>query len=612
MILLPMYDNQALTSWTLPVSFNAIVSTLGAISRASLAFAISACISQGKWNWYRKTQDNVVVFDRFEEASRGPWGSLRLLWWTKFKTFTAIGALTAVILIGFEPFLQAIVTFSGEWDLSNIATIGKTQVLDAGNYGVVLHAGPTAAFPLPEPWELFGVVTMVPEYDFGALAAIWEGFSDLSSTDIMRPNFNCSTGNCTWPPFASLAVCSSCNDISSLLTKSEGSAEIGDPAALTIPWKNNSNIRLYGDTDYMRYSIPQLNLNISNRKGFCSENRSVHQSAKITARATCRPDETISFGDLKTLIISHAMLQSSQRYRQGQERWNDSVVTAEECALYFCTNIYKSEVKQGVLEETVLKSYSNRNLESYTTGFPGLIGNYKAFNQNVSYSLYNPERLDSERIDLQLVISKEDFFAATKIEETANLHFNITYNTTGSLIDYFVQEFSRPPADGHQLIYSNYPPERPPIMTGLGASTNVTKTFENVAASLTKWMRNRSLKEEPFTGVEKRWVVRIRVNWEYLILPIFALLGGCVFCLVSITETRGLGLPAWRGSALATLAYGLDAESRALLRGEGEMTQLEDQARALEVKFVDSEKGPQLVHEKQDVVEAGEGQDRLA
>ncbi|KAF6803409.1 hypothetical protein CSOJ01_10930 [Colletotrichum sojae] len=40
MILLPMYDNQPLTSWTLPVSFNAIISTLGAISRASLAFAI--------------------------------------------------------------------------------------------------------------------------------------------------------------------------------------------------------------------------------------------------------------------------------------------------------------------------------------------------------------------------------------------------------------------------------------------------------------------------------------------------------------------------------------------------------------------------------------------
>lgn len=85
LILLPMYEDQPLSSWPLPVSLNVIISVLGATSRASLAFAISACISQGKWNWYRKRNDSVMVFDRFEEASRGPWGSLRLLWWTKLR-----------------------------------------------------------------------------------------------------------------------------------------------------------------------------------------------------------------------------------------------------------------------------------------------------------------------------------------------------------------------------------------------------------------------------------------------------------------------------------------------------------------------------------------------
>lgn len=80
LVLLPIFENQPLASWWLPVSLNAIISVLGATSRASLAFAISACISQGKWNWFRQRHDNVMVFDRFEEASRGPWGSLRLLW----------------------------------------------------------------------------------------------------------------------------------------------------------------------------------------------------------------------------------------------------------------------------------------------------------------------------------------------------------------------------------------------------------------------------------------------------------------------------------------------------------------------------------------------------
>lgn len=84
-ILLTLYDTKPLVSWTWTVSFNAVISTLSATSRATLAFAISACISQGKWNWYRTRNEQVVAFDRFEEASRGPWGSLRLLWWTRLR-----------------------------------------------------------------------------------------------------------------------------------------------------------------------------------------------------------------------------------------------------------------------------------------------------------------------------------------------------------------------------------------------------------------------------------------------------------------------------------------------------------------------------------------------
>lgn len=85
LVLLPTFENRPLASWPLPVSLNAIISVLGATSGASLAFDISACISQGKWNWFRQRNDNIMVFDRFEEASRGPWGTLRLLWWTKLR-----------------------------------------------------------------------------------------------------------------------------------------------------------------------------------------------------------------------------------------------------------------------------------------------------------------------------------------------------------------------------------------------------------------------------------------------------------------------------------------------------------------------------------------------
>lgn len=84
-VLLALYDGFPLDAWTFMLSFNTIVSILGATSRASMGFALSASLGQAKWNWFRRRDDQLMAFDRFDEASRGPWGSVRLLWYLKFR-----------------------------------------------------------------------------------------------------------------------------------------------------------------------------------------------------------------------------------------------------------------------------------------------------------------------------------------------------------------------------------------------------------------------------------------------------------------------------------------------------------------------------------------------
>lgn len=74
------YDDQPLTRWKpSSISINTVVSILGNTTRASLAFVISTCIAQGKWNWFKRHSDHLIAFDRLEDASKGLWGSLRLL-----------------------------------------------------------------------------------------------------------------------------------------------------------------------------------------------------------------------------------------------------------------------------------------------------------------------------------------------------------------------------------------------------------------------------------------------------------------------------------------------------------------------------------------------------
>lgn len=79
-VLLFKSDEQPLSKWTdFPITLNAFVSILAGIAKASLAFVISMCLSQSKWNWLSQSPQPLIDFDRFDASSRGASGSLRLL-----------------------------------------------------------------------------------------------------------------------------------------------------------------------------------------------------------------------------------------------------------------------------------------------------------------------------------------------------------------------------------------------------------------------------------------------------------------------------------------------------------------------------------------------------
>ena len=82
-VILASQDDKPVTEWSFPISINAIIAVLGAVNKATLAFAISACIGQHKWNLFRANSGKMALFERLDEASRGPWGSLWLILQTR-------------------------------------------------------------------------------------------------------------------------------------------------------------------------------------------------------------------------------------------------------------------------------------------------------------------------------------------------------------------------------------------------------------------------------------------------------------------------------------------------------------------------------------------------
>lgn len=62
------------------ITLNTIVAILSTVGRATLLLAVSECISQLKWTWYLNKHRPLEDLDTFDNASRGAWGGLVLLW----------------------------------------------------------------------------------------------------------------------------------------------------------------------------------------------------------------------------------------------------------------------------------------------------------------------------------------------------------------------------------------------------------------------------------------------------------------------------------------------------------------------------------------------------
>ena len=103
------------------------------------------------------------------------------------------------------------------------------------------------------------------------------------------------------------------------------------------------------------------------------------------------------------------------------------------------------------------------------------------------------------------------------------------------------------------------------MVQALFESSDLAATFQGAARSLTDWMRDRSEQTAP-GGTANRYVVRIRVRWDYLALPLGAVAAGCLFVLAVVLETRRLGLAPWKADVLPTLVHALDPDTRARLR----------------------------------------------
>lgn len=78
-ILLLVYQNKTLSSWGVPLSINAVVAILTALYKGCLALPVAEGLSQLKWLWFSNASRDLTDMETYDQASRGPWGSILLI-----------------------------------------------------------------------------------------------------------------------------------------------------------------------------------------------------------------------------------------------------------------------------------------------------------------------------------------------------------------------------------------------------------------------------------------------------------------------------------------------------------------------------------------------------
>ncbi|OAX81902.1 hypothetical protein ACJ72_03756 [Emergomyces africanus] len=189
----------------LPENFtlNAIISILTTVVKVSTLFVVAASISQLKWLWLRdmRSLQDVQIFD---DASRGPLGALYMIFYFRGGHLASLGALITILALALDPFMQQIIVYpvGVVYRESGEASVARTENV---TYAAQGQKG----------------LRMGAVLEQGIMNAIYNGDSAPKSEP------SCPTGNCTWPVFHSIGVCTRCIDMADKVTL-EGACTPGD------------------------------------------------------------------------------------------------------------------------------------------------------------------------------------------------------------------------------------------------------------------------------------------------------------------------------------------------------------------------------------------------
>ena len=503
--------------------------------------------------------------ERFDNASRGAWGSIVFLFGLRIKKpyfITAMGALITVMaaFTGFAA--QQLIIFENclRPDNSTLVGIHRTNLFDA--------SGPRTA-----PRQVDEYLPMSVAMDIGMLQPTEDYTSKLS--------YGCETGNCTFPStngsaLSTVAIDYACEDVTLDLQVSilpdqikwtYGAQDFGDglgPDGIPIAM-NVTSIKL-NDTKFILPNGTQVrNLGLSLPM---SDDRDVTSDLKfplgywlgnlVTGATTIDYGDTIS--TLKMIAVPDRDEPSSYR--------------AFSCGLFPTRNTYRVKYHKAVLtEELVSKVRLGRDAVPWSEGAFALVTTQTLVNgtmRTCSSSKsrrpgYYTEPVSPSNVDASPQARGDNTTEEDVLWFPRDCLWAFTLPASGSVYAHLAAIFNDQflvNAPGYGAAHGSA------YMRQLYNDGNITLEhvqgfMKNMTTSMNAVVRTHGLQQPnysvPLPGTQWYSTTCVRVNWTWIVFPATMIALSAVFLVLVAFESRDVqGGRLWKSSVLAMLFCDLD------------------------------------------------------
>ncbi|KAL5371752.1 hypothetical protein DPSP01_014032 [Paraphaeosphaeria sporulosa] len=558
--------------WPLNITLNAYIAILSRVASASLMLPVSEAIGQLKWSWFQGRSKKMWDFELFDNASRGPWGSLMLLVRTRGTTLAALGAAITIFVMAMDPFFQQVVRYP------------QVDVLQAQNSSIprVIRYEP----PYARKWKS-GLEILNQDRDIYAM--VEKFFFDLGVPQVQVGNgtraeipLSCPTSNCTWEPYETLGVCSECTDVVDMLDFGCLPAKLDwvQNATSFTPYENGTMCGWFFNATsgnpmlMLGYEVNPLT---NQSSGEVLTTRALPLITNINRKPLF--GGSINFKHVRNPITNFVVVSTEDG--PDQDRILRSIFQhqkprALECVLSWCVKTIESSYHEAKYTENVRNRFINTTsgpfpwtLTPPTSSDPDALGTVQ-YLQSITV---DPHASDgqgnvssygaSNDTVIDIITIFDDFlpsFATLARNDSERLVKYMTYEE-----DPYIQEYPTDP---------------------WSAPNNITHHMERLATVMTNAMRETS--KDSVLGKAYSEEAHIGVRWVWLSLPI-GLLGLTLIFLAGTvirTSIENDRVGVWKNSAIATLLYGLPDDMQRKITASQEHGTPRAKAKELNVRML--------------------------